>query len=194
MKMAGRADRKPLRTRAILIALTLCGVMLVSAADATPVRTRSKTLATDPRDAGGKLDLRGARSVVSSRDCRVTISTWGTWNTTLLHGGNYAPGRNRLAVVYDLNGDGKADVTGYIISEAGGFIYLFLRTSTDTFSPAAAWRPTASSVRVSLCRFLYEAEPPLPKTVRAAFVSENGAHWDRMPNRGWVRLHNPLTG
>jgi hypothetical protein len=193
--MVGRTDRKAVSVSAlVVVVLALCGAMLAGASDATLGGTRLKALVTDPRDAGGSLDLRGARSVVSSRDCRVKISTWGTWNTSLLRGGNYAPGRNRLAVVYDLNGDGKADVTAYIISEARGAIYLFLRTSSDTFSPAAAWRPNASSINVSLCRFLYEAQPPLPKSVRAAFISINGAHHDRMPNRGWVRLHNPMTG
>jgi hypothetical protein len=69
----------------------------------------SKPLVTDPRDAGGKLDLRAARRIGQDRRCLVTISTWGSWSSTILEGANYAPGKKKLLVLYDLNGDNKAE-------------------------------------------------------------------------------------
>jgi hypothetical protein len=178
------------------LAAVLIGAAAIvgAAAIASPAALPGKLLATDTRE-GGKLDLRSARGPVASRVCAVTISTWKPWSLKILNGSNYAPGKNRLAVVYDLNGDGKPDVTGYVISENGGrYVYLFIRTSTDSLPPRVVGRPNASSVFVPICAFVYDIDPPYPKTIRVAFVSVNGSHWDRMPARGWIRFHDPLLG
>jgi len=175
-----------------VVAIAFCAALVATTTSAMPATTRSTPFVSDPRDAGGKLDLRGGRTIVGFELCRATISTWGSWNSKILRGGNYAPGKNRLEVLYELNGDKKADLTGYFISDARGAVCLWIKTAIDNFSPAAAPRLSASSVTVSLCRFIIELEVR-PKMVRVAFVSVNGIHRDRMPNRGCVRLHTPLV-
>jgi hypothetical protein len=146
----------------------------------------SKPLVTDPRDAGGKLDLRAATRIGQDRSCRVAISTWGTWSSTILEGGNYVPGKNKLLVLYDLNGDGTADLTGYVIFR-GDSIDLFVSTSDGNLPPGQGKRLTPSSVEVPVCQPLFDLVP-IPRMVRVAFESVNRTHRDRMPDRGWIRL------
>ena len=179
------------RNAVIGIALALLPALGVTATtSALPASSRGTPFVSDPRDAGGLLDLRGGRTIVGSEECRATISTWGSWKSTVLRGGNYAPGKNRLEVLYELSGDNKADLTGYFISEQR-VIDLWIKTPYDHFAPAPAPRLSSSSVTVSLCRFLIDLETP-PKVLRVAFLSVYGTHRDRMPNRGWVRLTTPL--
>ena len=149
--------------------------------------SRSKPLVTDPRDAGGKLDLRAAKRISPSRSCPVTISTWASWSSTILEGSNYVPGKRKLVVLYDLNGDGKTDLTGYVIFTSNAYLYLFMDSPDGKLAPASAHRASPSGVTVSLCQPLLDLVPP-PRTVRVAFASVNGTHRDRMPNRGWIRL------
>ena len=174
------------------LGIALSAALVATTANALSASPRSTPFVSDPRDAGGLLDLRGGKTIVGSTACRATISTWGSWRSKILRGGNYAPGKTRLEVLYELNGDNRADLTGYFISDGRGVIYLWIRTLTDTFSPAAAPRLSISSVTVSLCRFLSELET-YPKLVRVAFASVDGTHRDRMPNRGWVTLHTALV-
>lgn len=176
--------------RCALAGIALLAALTATTTSALPASSGSTPFVSDPRDAGGLLDLHAGRTIVNSTACRATISTWGAWPSKILRGGNYAPGKNRLEVLYELNGDNTADLTGYFISER--VIYLFIRTASDTFSPAAAPRLSGSSVTVSLCRFILELQTR-PKVVRVAFVSVYGTHRDRMPNRGWVTLHTPLV-
>jgi hypothetical protein len=157
------------------------------AAAAAAATGLSKPLVTDPRDAGGKLDLRAARRIGQDRSCLVTISTWGSWSSTILQGANYVPGKNKLLVLYDLNGDNKADLTGYVIFVSNAYLYLFITTSDGNLAPAGASRPTPSSIAVPVCRPLFDLQS-IPRTVRVAFESVNRTHRDRMPNRGWIRL------
>jgi hypothetical protein len=147
----------------------------------------SKPLVTDPRDTGGKLDLRAARRIGHDRSCLVSISTWGSWSSTILEGSNYTPGKNKLLVLYDLNGDNRPDLTGYIIFVSNAYLYLFIRASDGTLAPAGGSRPTPSSIAVPVCRPLFDLQS-IPTHVRVAFESVNRTHRDRMPNRGWIRL------
>ena len=177
--------------RFLLTALVAAAGLIATTTNALPADSQSTPFVSDPRDAGGQLDLRGGRTIVNSEACRATISTWGSWKSKILQGGNYAPGKKRLEVLYELNGDNQADLRGYFISERG-IIYLFIRTASDTFAPAAAPRLSNSSVTVSLCRFILELQTR-PTVVRVAFLSVDGTHHDRMPNTGWVRLRTPLV-
>jgi len=145
---------------------------------------------TDPRDAGGKLDLRAAKRIGKDRSCLISISTWGAWSSTILEGSNYTPGKNRLLVLYDLNGDNRPDLTGYIIFVSNDYLYLFARASNGTLAPGGGSRPTPSSVAVPVCRPLLGLET-IPTHVRVAFESVNRTHRDRMPNRGWIPLRFP---
>jgi hypothetical protein len=159
----------------------------LSGGAAAAVTAPSKPLATDPRDAGGKLDLRAARRIGQDRSCLVSISTWGSWSSTILQGANYVPGKNRLLVLYDLNGDNEVDLTGYVIFVSNAYLYLFISTSDGNLPPAGGTRPTPSSIAVPVCRPLFGLQS-IPRTVRVAFESVNRTHRDRMPNRGWIRL------
>jgi hypothetical protein len=178
-------------------ARALAGVALVSAVLATSARAIPTGSATnyqvnDPRDVGGNLDLRAARTV-PSEGCRTTISTWGPWKSGVVRGGNYAPGKNRLAVLYAFNGDTKTDLTGYLISERGGLILFTSSTTAGNLTPRPAARRGLSRVVVDLCDFLFTDNlDTRPTSIRVAFRSVDGAHRDRMPNHGWLRLHSKL--
>jgi hypothetical protein len=171
-----------------LAAVVVALLVALSAAVAAAAPALSKPLVTDPRDAGGKLDLRAARRIGKDRTCLVTISTWGSWSSTILQGENYVPGKNKLLVLYDLNGDNKPDLTGQIIFVFNNYLYLFIRASNGNLRPGPATRTTPSSVAVQVCAPLFDLES-VPTTVRVAFESVNRTHRDRMPNRGWIRLH-----
>jgi hypothetical protein len=147
----------------------------------------SKPLVTDPRDAGGKLDLRAARRIGKDRSCLMTISMWGSWSSTVLQGSNYVPGKNKLLVLYDLNGDNKPDLTGQVIFVSNRSLDLFVKASDGNLIGQAT-RTTSSSVAVQVCSPLLDLER-IPPTVRVAFESVNRKHRDRMPNRGWIRLN-----
>jgi hypothetical protein len=159
----------------------------LSGGAAAAVTAPSRLLVTDPRDAGGKLDLRAARRIGQDRSCLVSISTWGSWSSTILEGSNYTPGKSKLLVLYDLNGDNKPDLTGQIIFVFNNYLYLFIRASDGNLAPAGGSRPTPSSIAVPVCRPLFGLQS-IPRTVRVAFESVNRTHRDRMPNRGWIRL------
>ncbi|MDQ2910440.1 MAG: hypothetical protein M3R39_05425, partial [Actinomycetota bacterium] len=45
------------------------------------------TIATDPQDVGGKLDLRSVKVVRDGALLRLTISTYGPWASKLLQSG-----------------------------------------------------------------------------------------------------------
>jgi hypothetical protein len=191
MSRSARLSSPALVIAAIAIFAALSGAAAASrhskSRTAASVAALSKLLVTDPRDSGGKLDLRAARRIGQDRSCVVTISTWGSWSSTILQGANYVPGKNKLLVLYDLNGDNKVDLTGYIIFVSNAYLYLFISTSDGNLAPAGASRPTPSSVAVPVCRPLFDLQS-IPRTVRVAFESVNRTRRDRMPNRGWVRL------
>jgi len=149
----------------------------------------SKPLVTDPRDdPASKLDLRAVRRVGHDRsECLVSISTWSPWSSTILEGSNYTPGKSKLVVLYDFNGDGKPDLTGYDIFTSNAYLYLFVEASDGGLPPAGGSRLSPSSVVIPVCGPLVGLESR-PTPVRVAFVSLSRSYWDRMPNRGWIRL------
>jgi len=163
------------------------------------------TSVTDTRE-GGKLDFRRVRIVQPVRCCffSVTISTWGDWSDKLLptfSSGIPSPlrGKNRLTVLYDVNGDRKPDFIGRIIyagqGESGNptavlwIIHPATRTSFD--HPLGVERPTASSASflspVDVFQYLF-GNIQGTKTLRLAFTSVIGTHRDRIPNYGWIRV------
>jgi hypothetical protein len=170
-----------------LVAVFAALFVALSGAVAAASTVPSRPLVTDPRDAGGKLDLRAAKRIGKDTTCLVTISTWGSWSSTILQGENYVPGKNKLLVLYDLNGDNKPDLTGQIIFVFNHYLYLFIKASDGNLRPGPATRTTPSSIAVQVCAPLFDLES-IPKAVRVAFESVNRTHRDRMPNRGWIRL------
>lgn len=176
----------------VSVAAVVVSGLILAVGSAMPAASGFKTLASDPRDAGGQLDLRGAKTLVPSGPtvgrnavCKTTISTWGPWKSSVLHGGSYVPGKNKLEVLYAFNQDKKPDLTGYIIF-AGG-LHLYATTSDGNLAPIPVAK-RASSITVALCDFRDLQIQPQPKSFHVAFLSIDGRHRDRMPNRGWVKL------
>jgi hypothetical protein len=147
------------------------------------------TIATDPRDVGGKLDLRSVKVAREGSLLRVTISTYGPWASRLLQnsGAGHSgprPGINALTVYYDVNGDGSADFTGRIVYRGG--LSAWISGRGQVFEPVRVTRPSASSASFTHpVDVLFPAGAPTPKTLRLAVVSLNRKR-DRAPNRGWI--------
>jgi hypothetical protein len=148
------------------------------------------TIATDPRDVGGKLDLRSVKAVRDGSLLRLTISTYGPWASKLLQssGNGHSgprPGINALTVYYDVNGDGTADFTGRIVYRRG--LYVWITGRGNAFEPVPVSRPSTSSAS-----FTHPVDVLFPagatgKTLRVAVVSLYRKR-DRAPNRGWISI------
>jgi hypothetical protein len=149
------------------------------------------TIATDPKDVGGKLDLRSVKAARTGALLRLTISTYGPWASKLLQNGGTGhsvprPGINALTVYYDVNGDGSADFTGRIVYRGG--LYAWISGRGQVFEPVRVSRPTASSASFAHpVDVLFPAGTPTPRTLRLAVVSLNIKR-DRAPNRGWLTV------
>ena len=147
------------------------------------------TIATDPRDVGGKLDLRSVKAARDGGLLRLTISTYGPWASKLLQNSDTGhavprPGINALTVYYDVNGDGSADFTGRIVYRGG--LYVWISGRGRVFEPVQVRRPSSSSASFTYpAGVLFPAGTPTPKTVRLAVVSLYQKR-DRAPNRGWL--------
>lgn len=178
---------------AATLGAVLAAALILTAGSAMPAASGVSLQVNDPRDVGRKLDLRVARTA-PSEGCRTTISTWGPWTSSLLRGRNYAPGKNRLGVVFRFNGDKKADATGYLISEGRRGLSLFVTTNGGSYlAPRPAARSGLSRAIVDLCDFMFiDNLDPRPTSIRVAFLSLYGTHRDRMPNHGWLSLHSKL--
>jgi hypothetical protein len=148
------------------------------------------TIATDPKDTGGKLDLRSAKAARDGGLLRLSIGTYAQWPSKLLQSSGNGPsgprpGLERLTVLYDVNGDGKADFTGRIVYRGG--LALWITGRSSAFEPVPVKRPTRSSAS-----FVHPVDVLFPgshrKTLRIAITSVTSAGLDRMPNRGWMRV------
>lgn len=147
------------------------------------------TIATDPKDVGGKLDLRSVKAARDGALLRLTISTHGPWASKLLQtSGNGRvgprPGINALTVYYDVNGDGSADFTGRIVYRRG--LYAWISGRGQAFEPVPVSRPNVSSASFTHpVDVLFPAGTPAPKRLRLAVVSLYQKR-DRAPNHGWI--------
>jgi len=147
------------------------------------------TIVSDPRDAGGKLDLKGAKIARDGSLVRVTLSTYGRWaSRLLLYSKNGTsgplPGKNKLTVLYDVNGDGKADFTGRIVYK--GRLALWITGRSSAFEPVPVSRPSRTSAAFTHPVDVFFKNPGGTRTLRLAFRSSTGTAVDRMPNRGWI--------
>ena len=145
------------------------------------------TIVTDPRDAGGKLDLSGARAARDGALLRLTVSTYGPWASKLLRSGGQGksgplPGRNRMTVLYDVTRDGRADYRGRVVYH--GRLAMWLTGRGQAFEPVPVSRPSASSARFVHPVDIFFTGRGVQK-LGMAVTTVNGTHRDRMPNRGW---------
>ena len=137
------------------------------------------TTVTDAKDVGGKLDLRTARAARDGTLLRLTVKVYGRWSSKLLRRG----GKSRLTVLYDVNGDGKADFTGRIVYR--GKLSLWITGRHQAFEPVPVSRPTSTSAYfVHPVDVLFHGTGT--KTLGIAITSVNGTHRDRMPDKGWA--------
>jgi hypothetical protein len=144
-------------------------------------------VANDPRDTGGKLDLRSVKAVQDGTLVRVRVSTYGPWASKLLqataHGRASATG---LTVYYDVNGDATADYTGRIVYRGG--LYEWITGRGKSLEPVPVTRPTPS--RASFTHpvdALFPAGTQSPRKLRLMVVSVNRKR-DRAPNTGWLAV------
>jgi len=144
-------------------------------------------VANDPRDAGGKLDLRSVKAVQDGTLVRVRVSTYGPWASKLLqataHGRASATG---LTVYYDVNGDATADYTGRIVYRGG--LYESITGRGKSLEPVPVTRPTPSSASFTHpVDALFPAGTQSPRKLRLMVVSVNRKR-DRAPNTGWLAV------
>jgi hypothetical protein len=144
-------------------------------------------VANDPRDTGGKLDLRSVKAVQDGTLVRLKISTYGPWASKLLqataHGRASATG---LTVYYDVDGDATADYTGRIVYRGG--LYEWITGRGKSLEPVPVTRPTPSSATFTHpVDVLFPADAQSPRKLRLMVVSVNRKR-DRAPNKGWLTV------
>jgi hypothetical protein len=144
-------------------------------------------VANDPRDTGGKLDLRSVKAVQDGTLVRLKISTYGPWASKLLqptaHGRASATG---LTVYYDVNGDATADYTGRIVYRGG--LYEWITGRGKSLEPVPVMRPTPSSASFTHpVDALFPAGAQSSRKLRLMVVSVYRKR-DRAPNTGWLTV------
>ena len=118
-----------MRSLAAIIAITASAAVSVS----------------DGNDVRGRLDLKSVEAAGRTTFIQVTITTWDGWRPRLLAGKPNRPGRNRLTVLYDVNGDKRADFRGRVIY-AGGRLSLWLSGRGSQFDAVGVHRPNRRTV------------------------------------------------
>lgn len=153
------------------------------------------TTASDPNDAAGKLDFKKAVAVRDGQLLRFTITTYDGWASNVLQGrfgtSRPAAGPNAMTVLYDVNGDRKADYTGRIVYWQK-HLGLWIAGRRSNFEPLPVKRPNAKTVSfVHPVDVFYRT--PGTKTLRLAVTSVDrdsagcgSGCRDRIPNSGWM--------
>jgi hypothetical protein len=140
----------------------------------------------DPRDAGGRLDI---RSVTGSKEglaapLVVTVRTWERWGMRLLR----AEGPNRLVVMFDVDGDGRSDASARVV-RSGGALVATIANDDGTTTALPTTRPSRSSVTFTVPGGV-EANPLGDVAIAARTRSNVGAACDpvcrdRSPDAGF---------
>ncbi|SRR6266545_2203658 len=155
------------------------------------------TVAKDPNDVRGKLDLRKVTAAREEPLLRMNIITYGVWRSRLLRGaGGPHAGPNKLTVLYDVNGDKRADYTGRIIYE-GTRLALWITGKKSQFEPVPVRRPTRRSVTFRHPVDIFFKGSPRDVEViwirvtslyrKAGTACARGCR-DRAPNRAWMKI------
>lgn len=150
------------------------------------------TIATDPRDAGGKLDFKSAKAVREGSLIHFSIATYDGWASKILQGGgmgNSGPlaGQNRLTVLYDRNGDGKADYTGRMIYWQKS-LALWISGRNSNFEPLPVRRLDTKNAFFTHPVDIFFKTPKGTKTLGIAVTSRYEGARDRIPNSGWMKV------
>ncbi len=186
--------------RASACACLVAAVALVagSGTAATAASSPARAHAADPRDSGGRLDLKTVSAVARDGVLTLRLTTYGAWSSRILRGtrgtAGPAPGRNRLVVLYDTNGDGRPDYTGRIVFWQG-HLALWITGHGRALEPVPVRRPNGQTAS-----FAHAVDALFPagqgrKTLGIAVESVDRQARDcspvcrdRAPNRGWIRV------
>ena len=161
--------------------LALIGVALVAA---------GATAVSDPNDVAGKLDLKSAKAVAKGQLLRLTIGTWDPWSSKVLVGLGSLAGRNRLIVLYDVNGDHVADYTGRIVYR-NGRLSLWITGRGNQYEPVPVSRPSRTAVTYTHPVDVLFTKPSQTRLNIAVTSTYAGAR-DRMPDApGWMAVTFP---
>jgi hypothetical protein len=106
------------------------------------------------------------------------IETRAPWRSSSL------VGANRIRVLYDSTGDGRADYVG-VIGWRGGALVEQLSGRGNQFEPVKVSRPTGSAAR-----FTHPLDEMFPGAkhlgpLRIAVETHAGGRFDRLPRHGW---------
>jgi hypothetical protein len=150
------------------------------------------TTATDPNDVSGKLDFKKAVAVRDGKLLHFTITTYDSWASKVLQASgpgtsHPSPGTNRLTVLYDRNGDGRADFTGVIVYWQK-HLSLWISGKSSNFEPLPVKRPTAKSASFTHPVDVFFKTPKGTKTLGIAVTSRYEGVKDRIPNHGWMKV------
>jgi hypothetical protein len=131
-----------------------------------------------------RLDLK--RIVASRRYDLFTlrIETKAPWRSSSL------VGANRIRILYDVTGDGRADYVG-VIGWRGGALVEQLSGGGDEFEPVKVARPARS-----VARFTHPLDVMFPGakhagTVRIAVETHAAGRHERLPRHGWFAVPAP---
>lgn len=181
-------QRKRLRREGVRLLVAIVAFAVISA-PAVAAAMQHTTAVSDPRDPAGQLDLRRLVAIQEKRTgpLGVTITTWAAWDRSVLAGS----GSNRLMVLFDTNGDGRAEYEGRIVLSSGELV-LLISGSGSQFEPLPVGRPN----RTTLTLVVPGSSPPNPadRRVRIAVQSvyvKKGTSCaarcvDRIPDAGWL--------
>ncbi len=112
------------------------------------------------------------------------IETKAPWRSSSL------VGANKIRVLYDVTGEGRADYVG-VIGWRGGALVEQLSGRGDEFEPVKVARPTTSAAR-----FTHPLDVMFPGakhagTVRIAVETHAGGRHERLPKHGWFAVPAP---
>lgn len=173
-----------MRRRASLRALGLAGltalVLAAPAAAATVV---------DADDTAGSLDLRKVTAVSGASSVKVTVTTWGSWSSSVL-----APATNRFVVLFDSDLDGVAEYRGRIVT-SGGALVVLLSGQGNAYEPLPVQRPGGKKLSFTIPTDVMGAQGADIQVAAKTRYRNSGscavACKDRAPNSGWLFVPAP---
>jgi hypothetical protein len=145
--------------------------------------------ATDARD-GGPLDLARVSSVRRANALETTIVARRPWRDSLLRGG-----RVELAIVYDVNDDGKPDRRD-VLFLLHGRLASWISNLAQGIQAADVTRRSATTITVTRdATVFYSASGQERLLATSPIGVAVVAHWqgggDRVPDHGWIVVPPP---
>lgn len=148
--------------------------------------------ASDARGAG-PLDVVRVSSVRQDGFLRTTIVTRDAWRDGLVQRG----GRYGLSILYDTNGDGRADRTD-VVFFFDGKLTSWISSLGQGVQYAEVTRPSATTITVDRDASVFfdaagEAGLLQTQPIGVAVVARRPGGTDRVPDSGWILVPAPAT-